>query len=179
MKKYEHGDRATFYFIIAKSETTGDYVQAWSDDKDLIEAYLEFHHCKNFKLKKIDDIIDNITPLIEENIHDEIQVFPILTRDRDSKKSYKTKQIYIPATETERQFINEECQTFLATVIRYSVINEYAPRLRHKYQRALDDILLSSVVYAIVHNKSVPVLNHIDFDHLAILYKCFPHNFGI
>lgn len=178
MKKYSRGDTAKFYFIINNFNDL-KHIQAWSDDKDKAEVYMQFHKCSNFRLKTVEDTIENIMILVEENLHDEITVIPIPTRDRDSKKRSKVKDIYIPITETEIQFLNEEAQTFMATMIGYADINKDIPMLKDKYQKALNDILLIPIIYSVIHNKTIPILRAIELDYLAILYKNFPHNFGL
>ena len=52
MLRYEPGDIATFYFII-KEDGNNKEIKAWSDKKQLVEFYMDFHKCPKFRLKKI------------------------------------------------------------------------------------------------------------------------------
>lgn len=177
MKQYEHGDIATFYFIINKFGNN-NIIKAYTDSKDLAKIYMDFHKCKKFTIKKVTKPIDEITPILEENIHDEIGVYNIIIKDPD-KKYGKTKEAIIPATMTEMHYINEEARTYMGSRVSYDNLNMMIPYLKNKYQRALHDILLNDVIAYVVHNKHSNILTDIDFDTLMMLYRSFPDEFGM
>ena len=116
MDNYSRGDIATFYFVIY--DTDDKIIKAWSDNKQLVDFYLKFHSCKKFSLKKITDTIENISKVLEENYHDEIVLYHALIKNKKSSKL-----VTIPATQSEINYINEECQMFLYTRIDYSYLN--------------------------------------------------------
>lgn len=173
MKRYERGDSATFYFVI---DTERSNVVGYSDIKDLVDFYMQFHNCKRFKLKKLSDTIDRIIPIIEENNNDEIKLYNITTRDPKNHK--KSKIIQIPATGTEINFINEETADLMSSRIAYSEINLLIRYLKKKYQRALKDIFLVDCISKIIYSKNSYVLSNIEYDQLIILLRSFHENFG-
>lgn len=173
--KYDLDDVATFYFIINHFDGHKE-IQAWTDSKGLAKAYMDFHSCKNFKLKCVKNTMREINKIIEDNIHDEIGMCNILIKDPE--KRGKSRDIFIPATSTELTFLNEESKTFMASYVDYSLINEWLPMLKSKYQRALSAMLLPNVVSRVIHNKADPITRDVEFDYLSMLYKGFPDNFG-
>ena len=174
-KKYEPGDIATFYFIITSFDNHKE-IQAWTDSKDLAKAYMHFHKCKKFELKVTTKPIDEVSEILEENLHDEIGIYNILIK---GDKSGKCRDINIPATYTEVMFINEETTTYMASQIDYSSINDLFPLLKDKYKKALNDMLLVDVMSKVIHNKSSMILKDVEFDQLLVLSRSFPENFGI
>ena len=70
MAKYEEGDIVTYYFIIVE-DGNDKRIQAWSDHKELVKYYMEFHKCKYYSIKKVDDIFERVMDIINENANDE------------------------------------------------------------------------------------------------------------
>ena len=150
MAKYQPGDTVTYYFIIKELDRE-KIIQGWTDNKEIAKFYMEFHKCKNFKLKSITNSIEEITKILEENWNDEIKPFHIITRNRNRGKhddDYIT--ICIPATDTEVRFIREETSTFMTSRINYSLINDAFPYLKNKYQNDLQSIFLPDVIRKVV-----------------------------
>lgn len=178
MAKYEEDDIATFYFIVFEPDNYRDEntIVAWSDDKRMAEVYMEFHHCDKLKLKKKTDYLYRITEILNENIHDEINIYNI--NINDPKKPGRVKSIQIPATETEFRFINEETNTFLSSRICYSYINEAFPYLKNKYQKALTNIFLYDVMKKVLHERGSKFIEEVQFDQLMVLFTCFSDRFG-
>ena len=135
MLRYEPGDIATFYFII-KEDGNNKEIKAWSDKKQLVEFYMDFHKCPKFRLKKITKPIEEIRKITEESYHDEITIGHIRVRDREKKKG-DVKLITIPATQNELNFLSEESSNFLSTSMEYSYLNGVIPYLKKKYREAL------------------------------------------
>lgn len=177
MAKYEVGDIVTYYFIIVEDDN-GKHIQAWSDNKDLVKFYLEFHNCKKFVLKTMTRTVEEISKILEENLHDEIKIHNIHIKDTKSKNGTGYKTISIPATETEFMFINEESNTFMASRINYSFINEAIPYLKGKYRDALKNIFLTDIIKKVIHGQNPKITQMIEFDQLLILFESFPENFG-
>jgi hypothetical protein len=179
MSKYQAGDIATFYFVI-KEMDGNKIIQGWTDNRELAKFYMEFHKCKHFKLKSMTSSIEDIRKVTEENWNDEIKIYHIITRNRNRKNSkddYVT-TISVPATETECMFIRDEINTLLSSQINYSYINDALPYLKNKYQEALKSIFLTDMIKKAIYSQNTPIVQSIEFDHLLILYKSFPENFG-
>lgn len=182
MAKYENGDICTFYFVIREDKIKDiKIVQGWTDDKKLAEFYMEFHKCKNFKLKTVTNKIEEINKILNENYNDEIKICNIMVRNTDPKrkKGEEAKMIIIPATETEVTFINAETNTFMASRVNYSFMNEAIPYLKKKYRDALKSIFLVDIINHELHSKDSAVLQEFNFDQLSILFRSFPENFGV
>lgn len=178
MKTYQHGDIATFYFVIKEIDNS-KIIQGWTDNKDIVKFYMDFHKCKKFKIKTVTKTIEDIIKIIEENWNDEITMYNIITKNRNKRKhedDFIT--ICIPATETECRFIREEANTFVASRINYGLINDAIPYLKNKYQDILQSIFLTDVVSKVIYSKNSKFTDNIQFDDLMILYKSFPENFG-
>lgn len=179
MAKYETGDIATYYFVVMEDDGKNRII-GWTDKKELVKAYLEFHKCEKFKLKEVTKTIDEIGYILEENVHDEIKLLNIRVKDPDHKKGKEeTKFILIPETEFSSIFISSEEQTFLASRINYSYINSAVPYLKDKYQKALNDIFLLDIIDAAINNKDTKIGRKMLFDELLILVRNFPDRFGL
>ena len=177
MKKYEPGDEATFYFISIKDDELSERrIHAWTDSKNMLDQYLSFHKCNNMKKHIITKRIEEIMKFVEENLHDEIEVYNIRYKDPDKKRKCKT--ITIPATGTEMQFVSEECNTFMSSVINYNYLQSAIPYLKNKYQKALNMILTHEVSRSICGGKTSERLQEIEMDQLLVFIKLLPDLFG-
>lgn len=178
MAKYEPGDVVTYYFVIHDDGTRKDIV-GYTDDKDLAKVYLDFHSCKNLRIKSATKRIEDINKILEENWNDEIGICNIITRNRDKRrKGEETATINIPATRTETTFINEEVKMFMASSVRYSYLHDVIPYLKDKYLSALDDIFLTSIIATVCDNVTRPELQAIEMDQLIVLFRMQPDLFG-
>jgi REP element-mobilizing transposase RayT len=175
MAVYEPDDIVTCYFIIKKNNND-KRIKAWSEKKSLINIYMKFHNCSNFEVKKITTSLKEIRYITEENLHDEIAITNIITRDRNKKHSVPI-VIQIPATDIELRFVKEESDTFYASHIDYGSLNKVIPYLKYKYQKALDILLLNSIIRRTVHNKIDKINQQIELDELMILFKSFIDDF--
>lgn len=179
MSRYEHGDIATYYFIIM--EGIGEtIIRGWTDNKSLAKFYMDFHKSDNLIMKSMTKSIDDIYKILEENVHDEIKILNITTKniERRKRKDPESVKISIPATETERDFISTETSNFFASHIRYSYLNSALPYLKNKYQEALKDIFLFDVINQVCNNRCTGAVQHIECDELMVLYHSFPEMFG-
>lgn len=171
--KYEPDDIVTFYYVIYQGSIKG-----WTDSKDLAEAYMTFHSCRGYILKKMRDRWSKIVHILNENANDEIQIHFMETRD--PKNAHKTKLIAVPLTHTEAVFVNDEVQTFMATVINYSFLASAIPYLKKKYQNALKGIFLLEIIsYTLSGGGAgdLDLLAEIQFDQIKILFRNFPDQF--
>nr|DAR89207.1 MAG TPA: hypothetical protein [Caudoviricetes sp.] len=173
MKRYEHGDDAKFYFVIKKRKGEEKYIKGYTDNKSLAKFYMNFHRCKRFRMKEVENTIDEIRPLIEENLNDEITIGYIKVEGKHGEE----KMIAVPVTETEMQFIREESGTYMATSVDYSLIHSIFPLLRKKYRSALEGIFLKAICNFVINNRFEPIINSIFLDNLKILYRSFPDEF--
>lgn len=177
MAKYEPGEIAKYYFVIYTDEKDEKTVQAWSDNKGLVDMYMEFHKCKYFKVKVVSNYIEEIVKLLEENLHDEIKPYRINTRD--PKRKGEVIGMTIPATETEVTYINEETNTFMSSLIGYADLNELIPYLKKKDREAIRNILLEDITAKVCHERRSKIVETVHLDQLMVLYKLFPRKFGI
>lgn len=179
MAKYQPGDIVTYYFVI-KEIDGNKMIQGWTDNKELANFYMDFHKSKNLVLKKMSGTIEEITKVLNESYNDEIQLAHVITRNRDksSKNSDAATTICIPATEFECRFIREEANTFMASRINYSFINDAMPFLKKKYQNVLQSIFLTDIIRKTVYSQNVKFAQMVEYDSLMILLKSFPEIFG-
>ena len=179
MAKYQPGDMATYYFVI-KEINGNKSIQGWTDNKEIAKFYMEFHKCKNFRLKNITNTIEEITKILEENWNDEIKLFNVITRNRNrGKRDEDYITICIPATQTEVTFIREETATFMTSRINYSLINDAIPYLKSRHQKELQSIFLLDIIKKVIYSKNSKISQSLEFDQLMILYRSFPENFGV
>lgn len=179
LKLYDPDDIMTCYFVVL-DDGKNRQIRGWTDSKSLAEAYMEFHSCKGMTLKSSTKKVRDMVDLLNENVHDEIQIFNITIRDPEKKKKHQdnTKRISIPATEVEMQLIRDEGANFMYSAVGYSYINSAFPYLKNKYQKALSQIFLTDVMNKVLHNQTSPLIQAIQVDQLAILIRSFPEQFG-
>lgn len=180
MSVYEKDDILTIHFILKKQDGE-TIIQAWSEDKDLVKCYMEFHNCKKFSIKKVTRDAHSMYQLMEENLHDKIDLVNITTRDQKHKNC--TKSITVPMTTTELELLNSETNTFMSSIINYSLINDALPYFKHKYRKVFDALGLSSIINRVLFTKSNAYSKYdtksldIDFDQLILFYRLYPENF--
>lgn len=178
MAVYEMGDVVTYYFVVFANDENKS-IKGWSDNKELVKFYMEFHNCEDMVLKSITKRIEEIVKITEENCHDEIRIYNITIRNRGKRKKGEPATIVsIPATRTESTFITEEANTFLTSNIRYSFLNSAIPYLKGKYRDALDNIFLTDVINKTCNNRDSPITEKVEMDQLILLFKSFPETFG-
>ena len=126
----------------------------------------------------ISNTLNNLYKIIEENLHDEIQLYNI-TIPKDSKHPGKTKTIVVPCTKSEINVINDDSVNFMATQVPYHEMDKIRRGLRPKYQRALKGILFRDVCDQVLSIKSPSrILRNIDMNGLKVLIQSFPDSFG-
>ena len=152
-------------------ELNSSKITAWSDNKTLIKYYLDFHNCDTFQTIKVEGTLEEYSDLLNDNIHDEITIANI--RIRDSEKPYKEKVLQIPATETEMDLLLAEEDSYSSGRIDYGVIEKYYHRMKNKYKKIFDNILLTDVMMKVIHGNDSNYLEKIKQDQLAILYRLF------
>ena len=174
MKRYDEDDTIVLYAAVYKDGGI-TYIRAWSDNKDLVQAYLDFHKCKRFKMKSLTGVVKDLMNIINENIHDEVNMFNIKIHDKQNK----IKMISVPMTETEFNTIQSERVHYFQSHIDYHAINTAFYFLKNKYQRALSGILLEDAMKSVCHDKTSELLKRIKFDEFLILVRSFPDYFGV
>lgn len=170
-------DVATYYFII-KDDREGKCIQGWTDRKELAKAYMEFHHCKNFRLTSMTASMKDIVEVINENLYDEISIQNLIIRNEDRKPGRECKYVYIPMTETETMFVRDECSSLAASSINYSLLESAFSYLKPKYQKALQQIWLDDAMMHVIHSKPSNILKCVGIDELQIMLTAFRGNFG-
>ncbi len=178
MRKYDIDERCTFYFIVYDDDDM-KRIQAWTDKKEYAKIYMDFHRCRNYKMKSITKRFDDMMNILNENYHDEINLYNISVRnDKDHKKGKETKIITVPLTSTEQLLINDESVSFMASRVDYSFINEAFHYLKDKYQKVLKTIYLKDVMEKVIYEKQSLFTNAVQVDELMILFRSFPDHFG-
>lgn len=175
MKHYDADDEVTFYFVIYENNGS-PIIQGWSDDKEVVKSYLDFHSSKKLKMKSIKGEYKNtIVPILNESVHDEIQLVNIFIH----KKDYGYKQVTVPMTMTESMFINSEESSYFSSRIDYTTLNAMVPFLKNKYQKVLNRIHMTDVVNQTIHSKESEFTMNTRLDQLMILVRSFPDYFGV
>lgn len=172
MAKYEPGDIVTFYFII-KDEGKYSHIKGWTDNKKLANFYLQFHHSPSLRIKSVTKRIEEMNGMINENIHDEIVIANLYTRD-----GRESKMVIIPATTNELTLIRDECSTFFSGRVNYHWMDIWYRFFKNKYVKALDKLFLDNVIKFALHNKMDHITSQIDIDQIRILLRIFQEDFG-
>lgn len=179
-RSYSADDECTFYFIIISDKYSDEkHVQAYTDNKELAKAYMDFHKCKQFKIKTVKDTYRNIVEIINENLNDEIALYHMnIKSDPDHKLGEETKLVAVPITLTERDLVSEEADSFLASRVNYSLINDLMYYLKPKYQNILKDIFMTDIVMKTCYNKDSYFTLNAGIDEVRVLYRSVPDHFG-
>ena len=175
MARYEYDEMITLYIIIYKT-TEGNIIQGWAANKTLAEAYMEFHNCPKFSMKKVKKFASEFRDIIEDKHHNEIVLSNIYTRSQKNKHKYEL--VTVPVTEAEMVLIEAESNEFFSSHIRYDFLDQSLFYLKGKYLRALQNIFLTSVIGKVIHNRSDEFVLNVKMDQLKILYESFPDQFG-
>lgn len=180
MAKYEKGDIVTYWFVTIKDDDGSTRIQAYSDSKELVRYYMEFHQFPNFRLKSMTGTIDEIIPILNENANDEIHIENIYTRDPDAKKGkHPMKLVAVPLTGTESVMLRDDTSEFLNSLIPYGYLNEAIPYMKDKWKKALQDIFLLDIIHHVVHHDTTSKLNMIDIDQAMMLLRIPSSYFGL
>jgi hypothetical protein len=172
MKTYEREDVVTFYFVVKEETKDTTIIRAWTDDKKLLDAYLELHACKKYHVKKIRRMMKDVLPIINENIHDEIDIANLITQGKNGADL-----ISLPMTMTEITFINDESHGFFSSNINYQLLDEWVPYLKDRYQRILKNIGLDDVIKHVIYNRTSPFVQDIVLDQVLLFARSFPDDF--
>ena len=175
-----NSDEATFYFILIEDQGRKQ-IKGWSESKEMAEFYLQFHKSQKMTLKKMNGFYGDIVEILNENVHDEIHMYNILTRNQheSKRKKHPTEFIVIPATDTEIMFINDEMSSFMSNRIDYHFINACYPLLKEKYQAAINGCLLKSVMDKVVYEKTNSIVSSLQVDQLRLMIEEFSDQFGV
>lgn len=176
MKVYESDEEVTIYFVVFKKGAVRN-VQAWSDNKELAKAYVEFHNCKDMKVRSLTKEMKDMIKLINENNHDEIEIQNLIMRD--PKHRYSVKEVAVPMTASEGLVLRSDENSFMSSWIDYSLMNQAIPFMKNKWQRVLKAIHVEDVIASAVHSKQSKFTNSIKLDQLSVLLRSLPEHFGI
>nr|DAN65334.1 MAG TPA: hypothetical protein [Caudoviricetes sp.]DAP16811.1 MAG TPA: hypothetical protein [Caudoviricetes sp.] len=172
MKTYEREDIVTFYFVVKEETKDTTIIRAWTDDKKLLDAYLELHACKKYHVKKIRRAMKDILPIINENNNDEIDVAYLITRGKEGAGL-----ISLPLTMTEITFINDESHGFFSSHVNYQLLDDRVPYLKDRYQRILKNIGLDDVIKHVIYNRTSPFVQDVVLDQVLLFARSFPDDF--
>lgn len=172
--KYEEGDVITCYFVV-EEDRNHPTIRGWSDRKDLVKAYLEFHKCKKYRIKKMTDVSSEIMKVLEENWNDEIDLYYIQTKDKHGELT----DMIAPLTSTEKVLISGETTDMMSSRVNYGYINDAMYYLKNRYQKAFKQILLKQVIDSVVYSKNSNIIQNIGMDELNVLLYSMPDKFGV
>lgn len=181
MGRIDSNDIVTYYIVEVNEDSLGTNIQAWSDDKELVKAYMEFHKCKRFKVKKVTNKMSVIGKyLIENAMHDELGICWISVRNPKPKPGEELIQVAIPMTQSEMAVINDEINSKFSSYGMYQSTHQMIGFLKNKYQRALAGIMYTEFMKQarMETPKDNPIINAIQYDELKILFSQFPDHFG-
>lgn len=173
-EKYQDDDLVTYYFVI-NNDGKNSTIQGWSDNKNMIKCYMEFHSCKRFHVKELTKTFEEIARILDENNNDEIKIFNITTRSK--KHPHRVEYIPVPMTATEFSFVNSECQSFLSSMVNYTFIDSALPYIKERYKHDLKMTMLLDVIGSTVHAKHSKLIEEVQFDQLMVLLYLFNQNF--
>lgn len=179
MKKYDDEDEVTMYFIIRRKKNADNdgYIAAYSDNRTLAEAYIEFHNCDIFKIKAMKDKFDHICKVLQENPHDEIEICNITIRDPDNP--HKSKLLAVPMTRSEQTLVNGESLTLMASRVNYRVLGSMVDFLKDKYRNALSILHLKDAIAQAEQTSQVSkFIANIEIDDLVVFCRTCPEDFG-
>lgn len=170
-------DIVTYYFITSydpNSRINKRYIQAYSDDKNLIDLYMEFHNCKRYKCKKVEKRYKEIIRMINDNASKELTLTNLVTRN----KKGDVIDISIPMTIVECATLNDELKSYVSN-IDYALINDMFHDLKPSYQDALDKIGLIDIIRSSIYNRNnSKFLKDLEFDQLVFFTKHFSEEFN-
>lgn len=181
MKDYDPDDQVTFWFVIVRyKDGKNQMVKAWSDNKDLVDFYLQFHNSPNYSVRKVSDRYEKVLKIINGDCrNDEIQIGHLITRNRTGKRSSDpTQLVSVPVTEPEMMHLNDMKNTTCSSIVDYSALHDIMPRLKGKYRSALVILGLEDLIRKEIHNASNKFADGIFMDDVMLLLKFFPEEFG-
>lgn len=185
---YDYDEMISIYLVIheSKKDTFNDDIVAWSKEKDLAKFYLQFHNCKNLKLKKYKDYPKNIlNNVINNHINTEIKLANLRTYNEKGKETI----LVAPVTDLEMTELHEFTGVFCDTLIDYRSIHKLLGYFKKKYQKALGVILLPLIVNFVLfvgektftsRDKGLDsyLANQITIDEIKMLYFLEEDLFG-
>lgn len=171
-------DETTLYIAYVDDEKYG--LKGWTQNKQLMKYFLEFHNCDKIKHKKYTDTNKNIIEFANNNMAYEIEIHRIKSQDNDGKPI----DLYVPMTSSEMSDIVDSCTYFNAHNINYNSIISAYKVLKRKYQEALNILLFMDVAKHVMdyrvfqndHNSQNKVYM-IERDMLITLYRLEPELF--
>jgi len=166
---YKLNDMATFYFIIG----TDEVVHGWTDDKKKAQLYLEFHNCPYFKMRKVEMLYKDILRVLNEYIHHQINIEPMITRDEDGEII----SVGIPTTHAEMDLFNDYESTSGSLSVDYALIQKYFDMFKPKYQAALRALKLDLFIDKELYNKTDPWFLKAKIDQVRLFVQIFSDYF--
>lgn len=173
MPRYEAGDIVTFHFVLEKDPKFGTKsIRAFSDNKDLVKMYMEFHNCPRFTLKTMTMSIEKMKDITNANVHDEIHIENIYIKNPNAKKGEnKLQMVQIPMTGAESVTLAADVTEFLSSAIDYAYMNSSIPYLKGKWQDVLKGIFLQDVIKKVTSPTTTNRLGWLDMDHLMVMLR--------
>jgi hypothetical protein len=188
MTSYDVDDMVKYYFICDKTgsmEIRGSRkrgsVIAWSDDANLIKAYITFHKCSNHYIRTVEDRFQDIIKILNdaEIYHKQLAIVNLTTRNRSGKhRDDLTEIIQLPLTNQEEEFISDIIADSYGSLINYLMIDDFYKKLKPRYRAALKSIGLIDMMNSSMRNVKSEFANSIIMDELMILIMEHRSSFG-
>jgi len=179
MKAYEYDDMVTCYFVISTDPDPSigkTYIRGYTDDKKLVQFYMEFHNCPKYKLKEATKTYREILKMRNDYPNDEISIHNLDTRDPE--KPGKVKIVSLPLTTTEADHLKEVSSSHGTSLYNISLINDYLSLFKGKYQKALNLFGMHDLVRAEVYNQKTEFTQNVKMDEVQLLIKYYHTEFS-
>ncbi|MBD5583932.1 MAG: hypothetical protein HDQ88_02535 [Clostridia bacterium] len=177
--EYECDDDVKLWMALTWNEIHKEYlIHAFSDDKDMFDAYMSIHNKDAFKVTTYKAPLDEINKIANHNMHAEIDFY--LLETRDPKHPSKVKKVPVPMTGDEMNQFNQyrAFMSFNGDEKLYEFIYNNVEYLADEYKDALMVLNMDEMCrYMLGKPGSTPFLNEVQFDELRFFFKVHAEKF--
>ena len=176
MKEFDPEKIVTCYcFIYDDDSMKKPKLHAYTTDKVLYELYKRFHNCKRMKVKKFNDKAIRIEKLMESYYNNIIEIYQLITVEREGKYKGQVTDIGVPMTAEEKDHLNCYVQGFsLRDDDTYGFSFSIVGYLKNKYIDALEGIYFINIMEAMLREADLESGRDgqsIQIDELAVFMK--------
>lgn len=148
----------------------------YTRNKNLLKLYLDFHNCKDMKVKPISATLGEINKILDNHVTCNICMKSLSTRDPDSP--HKTIEVLVPLTSDEYLMMQGCRDAFVIdNQCGYRFILQLMSFFKDKYSDALNNIYLGDIAKRIENMKYNEKVDQIDIDEVMLLIKSNRHLF--
>jgi hypothetical protein len=173
-------DDEVVYFLLynlkyADRITGKSIMVGWTEDKNLADFYLEFHHCKDIVVKKYEGPYRGIIGTLNDNANEKIEIYWIRTRI-----GRKVKPVAVPMTTNEQRVLTQSTQTYCqGDLVEYQQIINLLPHLKKKYREAMKFLYFNELARNAIGGETTNFIAFVELDEARLLPKLYPQNFGL